>query len=315
MPTLSALPPPTAIPAPVATDPDAPGVPNLKFADIWADRKEMSFSDLLDIINPLQHIPIVSTIYRAITGDRIGLGARLLGGGLFGGPIGLAGTGFMLAFEQASGNTIDGHLLAMFQDVTGGGTPAEGVAVAGARGAGPDDQASEPEIAPPPPHAAPRAAGVRPFTPGRSARLTPHPPPEAHRIRSLPAPGAPAIPPGPARAGAAAGGVKPAAMPPDANAAAERRHVAQAIREAEKAQAELLIASLGSGLFMPVAGRDATTRVFPHSAPEALAGHPNLMPPGAGPQWIGLTIERALMKYRQSSKLGAGRTAAAAPRR
>ena len=29
----------------------------------------MSFSDLLDIINPLQQLPIVSTIYRAITGD------------------------------------------------------------------------------------------------------------------------------------------------------------------------------------------------------------------------------------------------------
>jgi len=73
MPTLSALSPPTAIPAPVATDSDAPGVPNLDFADIWADGKGMSFSDLLDIINPLQHIPIASTICRAITGDRIGV--------------------------------------------------------------------------------------------------------------------------------------------------------------------------------------------------------------------------------------------------
>ena len=30
-----------------------------------------TFLDMLDIINPLQHIPVVSTLYRAITGDTI----------------------------------------------------------------------------------------------------------------------------------------------------------------------------------------------------------------------------------------------------
>ncbi|MDP6473864.1 MAG: hypothetical protein QF894_03030 [Alphaproteobacteria bacterium] len=29
------------------------------------------FDDFLDLINPLQHIPIISTIYREITGDTI----------------------------------------------------------------------------------------------------------------------------------------------------------------------------------------------------------------------------------------------------
>jgi hypothetical protein len=46
-------------------------------------------STLLDIINPLQHIPLVSNLYREITGDQISSSARILGGGLFGGPIGL----------------------------------------------------------------------------------------------------------------------------------------------------------------------------------------------------------------------------------
>ena len=64
----------------------------------------------------------------------------------------------------------------------------------------------------------------------------------------------------------------------------------------------MLITSLGSGLSLPVAGRDATSRAFPLSVPAAFAGHPNLMPSDAGPQWIGLAIERALMKYRQSSR-------------
>lgn len=54
---------------------------------------EGSFWDFVDIINPLQHIPIVSTVYRAVTGDSISAPARVIGGFLFGGPVGmLAGT-------------------------------------------------------------------------------------------------------------------------------------------------------------------------------------------------------------------------------
>ncbi|HPQ50925.1 MAG: hypothetical protein KDJ26_01550 [Alphaproteobacteria bacterium] len=48
------------------------------------------FLDFLDIINPLQHIPIIGTIYRHITGDEIGAVAQVAGGALFGGPIGAA---------------------------------------------------------------------------------------------------------------------------------------------------------------------------------------------------------------------------------
>lgn len=57
-----------------------------------ADGEQQSFSfwDFLDIINPLQHIPIVSNIYRSITGDEISSPARILGGAVFGGPIGAA---------------------------------------------------------------------------------------------------------------------------------------------------------------------------------------------------------------------------------
>ncbi|MGB6086494.1 MAG: hypothetical protein WBF74_07845, partial [Parvibaculum sp.] len=33
---------------------------------------EFGFSDFLDVINPLQHIPIVSSIYRELTGDELG---------------------------------------------------------------------------------------------------------------------------------------------------------------------------------------------------------------------------------------------------
>lgn len=47
--------------------------------------------DLIDMINPLQHIPIVSTLYRAVTGDTIKPISQIIGGAAFGGFIGAAG--------------------------------------------------------------------------------------------------------------------------------------------------------------------------------------------------------------------------------
>lgn len=49
-----------------------------------------SFGDILDIINPLQHIPVISSIYRKISGDVIAPSMQIAGDALFGGPIGAA---------------------------------------------------------------------------------------------------------------------------------------------------------------------------------------------------------------------------------
>jgi hypothetical protein len=49
---------------------------------LWQN-SEMGFGDFIDIINPLQHIPIVETIYRNKTGATIGLASRVLGGALW----------------------------------------------------------------------------------------------------------------------------------------------------------------------------------------------------------------------------------------
>ncbi len=76
-------------------------------------KDEVSFADLLDFINPLQHIPVVSTIYRALTGDTIAPAARLAGGALFGGPIGFVSSLANLVVEDATGRDIGGHLMAM----------------------------------------------------------------------------------------------------------------------------------------------------------------------------------------------------------
>jgi len=47
-----------------------------------------SFKDLLDIVNPLQHLPVVGSIYRYLTGDEPAVGTRVIGDALYGGPIG-----------------------------------------------------------------------------------------------------------------------------------------------------------------------------------------------------------------------------------
>lgn len=71
-----------------------------------------TFGDFLDIINPLQHIPIVNTVYRAITGDKIDPGARIAGGGLFGGPIGLVASLVSGMVEESTGKDPGAHALA-----------------------------------------------------------------------------------------------------------------------------------------------------------------------------------------------------------
>ena len=75
-----------------------------------------SFADLLDVINPLQHIPGISTLYRQLSGDEISSGARVAGGALFGGPIGLVASLANLIFEQETGSDMAQHMLASASD-------------------------------------------------------------------------------------------------------------------------------------------------------------------------------------------------------
>ncbi|MEO0412891.1 MAG: hypothetical protein AAF221_13745 [Pseudomonadota bacterium] len=53
------------------------------------DKSGFSFGDFIDMINPLHHIPVVGQVYRAVTGDQISDTARMAGGGLFAGPLGI----------------------------------------------------------------------------------------------------------------------------------------------------------------------------------------------------------------------------------
>lgn len=71
------------------------------------------FGAVLDAVNPLQHIPGVSTIYRATTNDAMSPMASMAGGFLFGGPVGL-GVGAASSFiEMLTGKSPAEHALAL----------------------------------------------------------------------------------------------------------------------------------------------------------------------------------------------------------
>lgn len=72
-------------------------------ADGDADQQEISFWDLLDVVNPLQHIPVVNHLYRAATGDTIKPHAQIIGSTLFGGPLGFAVATASTVVEAANG--------------------------------------------------------------------------------------------------------------------------------------------------------------------------------------------------------------------
>ena len=73
-----------------------------------------TFFDFLDIINPLQHIPVISTIYRSITGDQIDPGSRIAGATLFGGPFGGALASMDVAIKHTTGLDIVEHTATFF---------------------------------------------------------------------------------------------------------------------------------------------------------------------------------------------------------
>ncbi len=68
---------------------------------------------LIDVINPLQHIPVISTIYRSLTGDEISPMARIAGDTLYGGPIGAAVAFADIAVEKSTGQDIGQNMLAL----------------------------------------------------------------------------------------------------------------------------------------------------------------------------------------------------------
>ena len=101
----------------LALAPEAPPEPG--FRPFGEDG--FTFFDFLDIINPLQHIPLISNIYRDMTGDTLDPAPRVFGGTLFGGPIGLVASILSVIVEEGTGKDPGDHLLALLEDDGAGG--------------------------------------------------------------------------------------------------------------------------------------------------------------------------------------------------
>jgi len=78
------------------------------------------FEQLVDTVNPLQHIPGVGTTYRAVTNDAVSPLSAMAGGFLFGGPLGLAAGAAGSFLELVTGKGLAQHAVALF----GGGEEA-----------------------------------------------------------------------------------------------------------------------------------------------------------------------------------------------
>lgn len=108
-------------------------------------QEDFSFWDLLDAVNPLQHLPGVSMLYRQITGDEIKAPAKLAGGLLYGGPLGLASSALDVGIEELTGSDIGDHVMSLVDDAgpadfAGDGEGRFGRAARAYGSAGPGDQ-------------------------------------------------------------------------------------------------------------------------------------------------------------------------------
>jgi hypothetical protein len=107
----------------------APGK-NGKPLTLW-EKDTFGFADFIDIINPLQHIPIVATIYRNFSGDQMGAAPRVIGGALWGRVGGFITGVANVLVEWWSGKDIGDHIYsALFNPASKDGNA---VAVAGRR--------------------------------------------------------------------------------------------------------------------------------------------------------------------------------------
>jgi hypothetical protein len=84
-------------------------------ADKPAEPHESFFHHLLDVVNPLQHLPVIGTIYRAITGEHLDPIEKIAGDTLYGGLWGAVTSIADVAFEGITGKSFEDTALALFK--------------------------------------------------------------------------------------------------------------------------------------------------------------------------------------------------------
>lgn len=98
-------------------------------ATAFADGDLPGLGDALDIINPLQHIPLVSQYYRDWTGDDMGYISQVAGGAFWGGTLGVAASFVNLGLTSVMGKSPTQYMQQLFAsdavaDVSPGNTTA-----------------------------------------------------------------------------------------------------------------------------------------------------------------------------------------------
>ena len=73
-------------------------------------------SDAIDIVNPLQHLPVIGSLYREFTGDSLDPFSRIVGNTLFFGPIGAAFSSVNVAVEMMTGKDMVSNVIAVIKD-------------------------------------------------------------------------------------------------------------------------------------------------------------------------------------------------------
>jgi hypothetical protein len=126
---------------------------------LWETNQGFGFGDFIDIVNPLQHIPIVATIYRKFSGDQIGAASRIIGGALWGRVGGFVAGVANALVEWWSGKDIGDHVYAAVFD-----SPTKGVK---ALAVAPENRSSPMQTSPPVPSFAEMPV---PKSPARSER-------------------------------------------------------------------------------------------------------------------------------------------------
>ncbi len=92
-----------------------PARTGLPAADKPAEPHESFFHHLLDVVNPLQHLPVIGTIYRAITGEHLDPIEKIAGDTLYGGLWGAVSSIADVAFEAITGKSFEDTALALFK--------------------------------------------------------------------------------------------------------------------------------------------------------------------------------------------------------
>lgn len=87
------------------------GKPHIAYPETQG--RDYTFADVVDVINPLHHLPVIGTLYRQWTGDVLKPMSNIIGGAIFGGPVGAIGSTIDVIVKDRTGRDIGENALAI----------------------------------------------------------------------------------------------------------------------------------------------------------------------------------------------------------